>query len=240
MNVTSTATSTTPHDHTVVERPDGARSEVPVPTIVLEPVVHLQMGTEVGAEALSRFAGEQDPRAVFRVAHGRGLGVDLELRCLALVVDHLNATDRTGGGFVGVNLSAGALTDPRCLVLLERQPRHRLVIELTDQSDPTELALLRRRIEQVRDLGVRIALHVEGSVDTQAFSVIRPDMAKLRISRWHHGVHDDSKLAQFLSRAGVFVIAVGVDRSSDIASLQSHGVDAAQGHLYGLPRAASR
>jgi EAL domain-containing protein (putative c-di-GMP-specific phosphodiesterase class I) len=240
MNFTPTVPNRASNAHPLAEAPDDRWFDGLVPTIVLEPAMHLQTGTEVGAEALSRFAGEHDTRAVFRVAHRRGVGVDLELRSLALAIDHLDATDRTDDGFVGVNLSAVALTDPRCLVLLEHHRCQRLVIELTDQSDPRELALLRRRIDEVRELSVRIALHVEGTVDTQAFSVIQPDMAKLRISRWHHGAHDDSNLAQFLSGAGVFVIAVGVDRASDITSLQSHGVDAAQGHVYGLPRTASR
>jgi EAL domain-containing protein (putative c-di-GMP-specific phosphodiesterase class I) len=156
------------------------------------------------------------------------------------VLDHVRATDGTSPGFVGVNLSAAALADPRCLALLEHQQCHRLVVELTDQTIAPELAVLRRRVDEVRDLGVRIALHVSGSIDTRAFSVIRPEMAKLRVARWHDTMCDNSKLARFLSGAGVFVIAVGADRRDEIEMLQAHGVDAAQGHMFGLPRTARR
>lgn len=255
MDSTLTAFSTPPHAPNATGRPDGAMTPPSEGTVadgfrdlvegrgldvVLEPIIHLQTGVEMGVEALARFDGPLATDAVFRMAHARGLGVDLELRCLDRVLDHVRATDGSSPGFVGVNLSAAALADPRCLSLLEGQPSHRLVVELTDQTLAPELATLRRRVDEVRDLGARIALHVAGSIDTVAFSVIQPEMAKLRVARWHDATCDNSKLARFLSGAGVFVIAVGADRRDEIEMFQAHGVDAAQGHMYGLPRTARR
>jgi EAL domain-containing protein (putative c-di-GMP-specific phosphodiesterase class I) len=41
-------------------------------------------------------------------------------------------------------------------------------------------------------------------------------------------------------RAGVFVVAVGVEHDDELAVLRRLGVDAVQGHLFGQPRAIEK
>ena len=77
-----------------------------------DPIVHLQTGAVVGNEALASFPGQLSTAAWFGLAHAMGVGVDLELSMLDAVLDrYRNETS----GFVGVNASADALTDPRFL-----------------------------------------------------------------------------------------------------------------------------
>lgn len=214
----------------------------PAPWLSLEPIIHLQTGAEVGVEALARFDGPLPTDAVFRLAHAEGIGNDLELRCLHRVLKHLHATNSTDVGFVAVNLSPAALIDPRCLELIGRYECRRLVIELTDHTAAPEIAVLRRYLEEARDHQIRIGVHVSTRIDHDLFAIIHPDIAKIdvRSPTWHTIDDDNTELARYLSRLGAFVVAVGVHSRDTLTHLRRHGIDAAQGHMIGLPRTVDR
>lgn len=204
------------------------------PDLQHQPITHIQSRTEVGAEALARFPGSVPTAEWFRTAHALGVGVDLELRILHEVVQTLH--DRRSG-FCSVNLSPTALLDPRCLDILMRARGGELVIEITDQTVMPRLALLRRRLDEVRDLGVRVAVHVSefGTETMQLLTLARPDVIKLDpplTAALAAGRARSTTAANFFTycrQAGVFVVAVGVETREQLVALHDVGVDAFQG-----------
>lgn len=210
----------------------------PGPGLVLQPVVHIQSGVQVGAEALARFPGPMPTAAWFRAAHDIDVGIDLELRILREVVQLLG--DRVAG-FVGVNLSPGAVLDARSTELLARAADAELVIEITDQTVVPKLSMLRARLDAVRQLGIRVAVHVSefGPATTQLLTLSRPDVVKFDpvLTAALAGGRTEPALAAdlftFCRQEGVFVVAVGVETPDQLAALQHAGVDAYQGHLAG-------
>ncbi|MFP5488623.1 MAG: EAL domain-containing protein [Acidimicrobiia bacterium] len=206
------------------------------PGLILQPVVHIQSGAQVGAEALARFPGPMSTADWFRAAHALGVGADLELRILHDVVDHL---DERPGGFVGVNLSPSVLLDPRSTDLLHRAADAELMIEITDQTVMPKLSILRTRLDEVRRLGVRVAIHVsEFSMSTlQSLMLAGPDVAKLdppitaAVAAGRARSTTAESLFTFCRQEGVFVIAVGVETREQLAALQDSGVDAYQGFV---------
>ena len=206
------------------------------PGLLLQPVTHIQSGVQVGAEALARFPGAMSTAEWFQTAHALDVGADLELRILHEVVQRL---DRRAVGFVGVNLSPSVLLDPRSLEILRHAAEAELLIEITDQTVMPKLSLLRSRLDEVRQLGIRVAIHVsEFSLATmQMLTIIRPDVIKLdppitaAIAAGRAGSASAANLFTFCRQEGVFVVAVGVETRQQLEALQDAGVDAYQGYF---------
>lgn len=204
------------------------------PSVTFQSITHIQSRADVGAEALARFPGSLPTAAWFRLAHALEVGADLELRILHEVVERL---DDRPSGFVGVNLSPQALLDPRCMEILSRARGAELVIEITDQTVMPRMTLLKARLDEVRDLGIRIAVHVsEFGLDTlQTVMLARPDVVKLDppiTSALATGRARSTTADNFFTycrQAGVFVVAVGIETREQLAELHDVGVDAFQG-----------
>jgi EAL domain-containing protein (putative c-di-GMP-specific phosphodiesterase class I) len=206
------------------------------PGLLLQPVMHIQSGVQVGAEALARFPGSMTTAEWFQTAHALEVGADLELRILHEVVQRL---DRRGAGFVGVNLSPSVLLDPRSMEILRRASDAELVIEITDQTVMPKLSVLRTRLDEVRQLGIRVAIHVSefGLATMQLLTVARPDVIKLdppitaAVAAGRARSTTAGNVFTFCRQEGVFVVAVGVETREQLVALQDAGVDAYQGYF---------
>lgn len=204
------------------------------PGLVLQPVTHIQSGVQVGAEALARFPGSMTTAEWFQTAHALDVGADLELRILHEVIQHL---DLRPAGFVGVNLSPSVLLDPRSMETLRQAADVELVVEITDQTVMPKLSTLRTRLDDVRQLGIRVAIHVSefGLATMQMLTIARPDVIKLdppitaAVAAGRAGSTTASNLFTFCRQEGVFVVAVGVETRQQLDALQHAGVDAFQG-----------
>jgi EAL domain-containing protein (putative c-di-GMP-specific phosphodiesterase class I) len=206
------------------------------PSLVVEPIVHIQSRIEVGGEALARFPGSIGTREWFRIADAFGVKTDLELRIIADVAAQATSSE----GFLSANVSPETLFDPRCADVLQRQTGAELVLELTDHESVPKLTVLRRHLDELRNLGVRVAVHVSsfGVDTTRLLMLAAPDVVKLDPSLsagLSHGAHDSTAASNFFAycrHEGVFVVAVGVCSPNELAALHDRGVDAAQGrHL---------
>lgn len=204
------------------------------PGLVLQPVTHIQSGVQVGAEALARFPGSLSTAEWFQTAHALDVGADLELRILHEVVKRL---DRGAAGFVGVNLSPTVLLDPRSMEILRQASDAELVVEITDQTVMPKLSVLRSRLDEVRQLGIRVAIHVSefGLATMQMLTIARPDVIKLdppmtaAVAAGRAGSTTAMNMFTFCRQEGVFVVAVGVETRQQLDALQHAGVDAYQG-----------
>lgn len=206
------------------------------PTIEFDPIVHIQSGCQVGAEALARFAGDGTPAEWFRCAHAVGAGVDLELRVLQAVTAQLDGRV----GFVGANLSPRALVDPRTPATLDGLGGAELVIEVTDQTVLPKWSVLSAGIDGIRDRGARIAMHVT-QFDHEvlgAMMQLQPDVIKLgpeltaAIAAGRAASTAADNVFRYCRREGVFLVAVGVEHHDQIGPLRDRGVDATQGQVH--------
>jgi EAL domain-containing protein (putative c-di-GMP-specific phosphodiesterase class I) len=206
------------------------------PGLLLQPVTHIQSGVQVGAEALARFPGSMTTAEWFQTAHALDVGADLELRVLHEVVQRLDQRDV---GFVGVNLSPNVLLDPRSMEILGDAADAELLVEITDQTVMPKLSVLRTRLDEVRQLGIRVAIHVSefGLATMRLLTIIRPDVIKLdppitaAIATGRARSTAASNLFTFCRQEGVFVVAVGVETRRQLDALQDAGVDAYQGYF---------
>lgn len=220
------------------------------PQIVFQPIHHLETGQIIGAEALSRFPLDLTTMQWFEEAYRLGLGADLELSAVAATVDRLDEATwgRIGWNFIGLNVSPALVFDERFSAVIAGYPGDRLMIELTEQSTTVAYVALRQRLEGLRDLGMRIAVN---SVKCEPTNLVRlldiaPEIIKLDVSFTAALVREPGRRAlasdilRDCIRAGVFVVAVGVEHDDELAVLRKLGVDAVQGHLFGQPRSIDK
>ncbi len=211
------------------------------PTIVFQPIVALDDGRRVGAEALSRFPAEwgTPPDVTFAEATSIGVGVELELLAVHCAVSHLSDIS----GYLAINFSPETLLDERCMELLSALPIDRLVLELSEHDPVKDYDHLARVLAPLREQGLRLAIDDVGA----GFSSLRhimlttPDVIKLDRSIVA-GVGTDKllltlvhALTSFGHGAGAAVVAEGVETMDDATVLRTAGVDYAQGWYFGRP-----
>jgi EAL domain-containing protein (putative c-di-GMP-specific phosphodiesterase class I) len=204
------------------------------PTIVFQPIVHLESGAIIAREAVVRFPGDDAPTSITGMA---GLPIELELGALRATLCELSqAQDAT---FVCVNLSHRLLADGRLAELLSEFACDRIVLEVDGEIELARLRSLRNDLDRLRAHGVRFALNGVGTgrAKLEHVMAIEPEIIKIDVSdaqRLGRELHRRAVVAEIVDvgrQFGAFVIATGIESSEQISVAQDLGVDAGQGLL---------
>lgn len=221
-------------------RPDETlHDEYDAASTVYQPIVHLDSGLTIGAEALTRFAGES-PAPRFDRARRTGELVALELEAASRVVAEQDRWP-TSWASVSINVSEWTLTDPRLAECL-RAIGNKVMVDVVNGPEAGDRSSLRRALSRLRAHGTRIALdgwnHTNDNV--ARLERLRPDAVKLSVGTtatlggsWQVAEHE--RLAARCRRAGILLMAVGVEAAWQRKVLTDLGVEAAQGYHLGRP-----
>lgn len=212
------------------------------PSIRYQPIVHLETGVVIGAEAFSRFPSDAPVLDWFRCAEDAGLGSELELRAVDNILEVRSRWPQSWE-MVCVNVSPERLRDERMRQTLTSLPESRLVVELTDQTALPDDWQLRDQLERLRTDGALIAVSGLRPGDSQYERILRiqPEIVKLDVAVLDRIDADPARkqaveeLVSACRRTGVFVVAVGIEKEDQLRFVRSMGIDAAQGHLFGVP-----
>jgi PAS domain S-box-containing protein len=211
--------------------------------MVFQPIMGLD-GSVAGVESLARFSGppNRSPDQWFAEASEVGLGVELELLAVRLAVAQLAALPE---GYVAVNLSPTSLLSDelRRLVADVSFPSTRVVIELTEHVEITRYDDVRAAIDELRALGMRLAVDDAGSgfASLKHILELRPDFIKLDRTMVAGIATDPARralaaaLADFASSIGARVVAEGVEAIDELQAVRVAGIGWAQGYLFGQP-----
>jgi EAL domain-containing protein (putative c-di-GMP-specific phosphodiesterase class I) len=211
--------------------------------MVFQPVLDLQKEAVVGYEALARFllTPRRTPDRWFAEAWAVGLGYELEVSALEAALD---AGLPGGDGFLAVNLSPGALVDPRFLPFLDRSSElDRLVVEITEHAVVEDYELLNRSLGELRQRQVRVAVDDAGAgyASLRHVLILRPDFIKLDGSLIT-GIHaDPAKRAVavgMISSAhelGAEVVAEAIEQAEELSCVARLGANLGQGYHLGRP-----
>jgi EAL domain-containing protein (putative c-di-GMP-specific phosphodiesterase class I) len=210
---------------------------------VYQPVVRISDGQVIGYEALTRFADPagSDPARAFREAAIAGLGTELEVAAVALALAGRAALP--ADLWLSVNLSPAAVLSDAALELLATHQDSNLIVEITEHARVDDYAALAARTAQLRSFGIEIAVDDAGAgyASFRHIMRLRPHLIKLDIEITH-GIHLDPirqalahTLVVFAWKTGATLLAEGVENQREAETLQSLGVDIAQGYLFGRP-----
>jgi EAL domain-containing protein (putative c-di-GMP-specific phosphodiesterase class I) len=213
--------------------------------VALQPIVDLASGEIVGAEALARFAdadGRTIPtEAVFLDAHALGLGTELELAAVRLA---LRSHDRLPEGlYLALNASPALLAGDDLPAMLAAHERRPLVVELTEHQAVEDYVALGRSLDDLRALGVRVAIDDVGSGFSSFRHVTRVNPEILKLDRsLVCGIDDDpvrqslaAAIVAFAADVGAVVVSEGIESESELACLRGLAVGLGQGFFLGRP-----
>ena len=217
--------------------------------MVFQPVVDLRAGDVHGYEALVRGpvdAGFEMPAALFHLASTAKLSGEMLRACFRCAMD--SATELPAGADLFLNVSPGLVNDPRFReVLLDAKegavPPSRIVIELSESVAVRNYELLERGLADLRAAGARLAIDDVGAGYANLAHVVRlkPDYLKLDMSlvRDVHIERAKRALVRSLLVAsediGAQVVAEGIEKDEERATVVELGVRLAQGFLWGHP-----
>jgi EAL domain-containing protein (putative c-di-GMP-specific phosphodiesterase class I) len=213
--------------------------------VVLQPIVEVETGRRIGAEALSRFppAWNRPPDVCFAEAHEIGVGDRLEILALRKAAEHLDGV----GGYIAMNISPTTLLTGECLDLLGRLPLDRIVLELSEHQQVEDYDRLKGVLAPLRGGGMRLAIDDVGAGFSSLRHIVltQPDVIKLDRSIVT-GVGADPvlrvltrSLVDLAAACGATVVAEGVETEADSLALAGLGVHHGQGWFYGRPAAPS-
>jgi diguanylate cyclase (GGDEF)-like protein len=218
---------------------------------VYQPIVDLVSGRVVAFEGLIRLPEDapfSDPGQLFRAAEASGRTFDLDLACIAAVVD---GAGPLGDQFaLSLNVSPRTLEAPEFVAdrLVARMASagwepDRLIIEVTERDQIEDVDRIRTVLSRLQEFGVRTAADDvgAGNAGLRLLSQIHFDIVKLDLSLVQEGARRESSLAVIRSlsdlaaRWGAMVVAEGVETPAQLHVLRTLGVPLAQGYLLGRP-----
>jgi EAL domain-containing protein (putative c-di-GMP-specific phosphodiesterase class I) len=209
--------------------------------IHLQPIVRLDSGETVAVEALTRFADDTSPEAVFGEATTYGLGAALERAAVAAAIEA--AAPLSPEIALSVNLAADVLQNDDALRQLLADTKRSLIVELTEHERIDDYAGVRAALEL---LGPRVKLAIDdagsGFASLRHIFALRPDYVKFDIE-WVRGIDRDpvrralvSGLVYFGNETGCELIAEGIETDAELAALRELGIRLGQGYLLGRPQ----
>lgn len=231
--------------HTMSPVPIWDRFSPSLLRVAYQPIVALATGGILAHEALARpFSATGEPirpDVLFGWAE-HGLQADV---LDAFVLERIlrDAAGRLDAdGLLFVNLRPGSVSTVMELLLQQTWVSSlRVVLELVEQaSEGTDLAL---SLGPLREAGYRVAIDDVGAGYSSLARLIvtRPDFAKIDLSLVRDIDRDPVKfslveaIVRFAKRAGIFLIAEGVETAAELHTLQELGTEYAQGYFLGKP-----
>ncbi len=226
----------------VHERIEAVLADPTTLRIVHQPIVTVGSLAPVGYEALARFPGDapEPPDVWFADARTIGLGVELELLAVRRALETLDSVPP--GTFLTINVGTATLRHDRFAALLATVDGTRLVVELTEGEAGRDLLTAERRA-QLRDAGLRLAVDDLGAGFAGLARLVDLDPEIVKIDRFLTiGAGEDPRRSAVLAAAlhfceatGATLVAEGIERDEDLATIVDLGVPLAQGYLLGRP-----
>jgi EAL domain-containing protein (putative c-di-GMP-specific phosphodiesterase class I) len=207
-----------------------------------QPIVALDTGAVVGAEALTRFPNTHRPAdAWFDDAERVGLGTQLQLAVIERAVALVGLLP--AGAFLTFNVGPHVLAGPDLLDLLELVDPERVIIELTEHVRIDDYDLLLDSLSRVRERGARLAVDDTGAGFASLGHILRlrPELIKLDC-QFTRGIDTDPTrrslahaLVSFAHDIGAEVVSEGIETAAELDAVRALGVPYGQGYFLSRP-----
>lgn len=218
--------------------------------IAYQPIVQLGSGSVIAYEALARprHPSASEPLSYFAALEAGGLRMAGEWAALRAAIE--GAQTRPPRTKLFVNASPSTLLDPRFDIraLVELAGRHGsspddVVVEVTESEAIGDLDALAQRTQEMRRLGVGLAVDDAGAghASFRVITRLRPSFIKLDrelvtavdVDGARHAFVE--AMVRFSRQIGSRLIAEGIETDGELISLAGLGVEAGQGFFLARP-----
>lgn len=227
--------------------------------VVYQPIVELASGRTTAAEALLRWThpewGPISPAEFIPIAEETGLILQIGEQVIAACCRQLRCwlSEGTDPLALHLNVSARQVYDSPLVNQLSKQlqladvPGSLITVELTETAVIADRSAALETLQQLTELGVRIALDDYGTgqaslgyLNSFPFDVIKLDRMLIRdIAHSHKDDIIATSSIEMSHALGLTVIGEGIETSVQHQLLSTIGCDYGQGYLYGHPGPAS-
>lgn len=211
-------------------------------TVRCQPIVRLDTGAVVGAEALTRFPRTHRPAdAWFDDAQRVGLGPRLQLAVIERAVSLVGLLPT--GAFLTFNVGPDVLAGPELLDILDMVDPERVIIELTEHARIDDYDRLLDSLSRVRERGARLAVDDTGAGFSSLGHILhlRPELIKLDW-QFTRGIDTDPArrslahaLVSFAHDIGAEVVSEGIETAAELDTVRALGVSYGQGYFLSRP-----
>jgi EAL domain-containing protein (putative c-di-GMP-specific phosphodiesterase class I) len=211
-------------------------------TVRCQPIVALDSGAVVGAEALTRFPNTHRPAdAWFNDAQRVGLGPQLQLAVVEEAVALVGLLPP--GAFLTFNVGPDVLAGTDLLGLLDLVDPERVIIELTEHVRIDDYDGLLDSLSRLRERGVRLAVDDTGAGFASLGHILhlRPELIKLDC-QFTRGIDSDPArrslaraLVTFARDIGAEVVSEGIETAAELDTVRQLGVPYGQGYFLSRP-----
>ena len=218
---------------------------------VFQPIMDFRVRAILGYEALIRGpAGSalHRPDQLFAAAARSGVALDLEHACREASLRAFAALRLAGRLFL--NVTPGCLLDhkmmnghTRALLAELGIAPNRIVIELTENQQITDLPGIHEAMLHYRGRGFQIAIDDlgEGFANLRMWSELKPEFVKID-KHFVHGIADDRIKFHFVRAmqdlaeiCNASLVAEGIERAEDFACIRDMGIACGQGYFIAVP-----
>lgn len=218
---------------------------------VFQPIFDYRLRSIFGYEALIRGPEGSPlhrPDQLFAAATRCDLRLELEHACREVSLRAFAALRLSGRLFL--NASPGSLLDPRMMNGQTREllaelglAPNRIVIELTENQQITDLPGIEEAIYHYRGRGFQIAIDDlgEGFANLRMWSQLRPEFVKID-RHFVHGIADDRIKFHFVRAmqdlaeiCNASLVAEGIERAEDFVCIRDMGIACGQGYFIARP-----
>lgn len=218
---------------------------------VFQPIIDFRVRAILGYESLIRGPQGSDlhlPGQLFAAAARCGLARELEHACREASLRAFAAQRLAGRLFL--NVTPGCLLDER---MMNGQTRallselgiapNRIVIELTENQQITDMPGILEAMQHYRGRGFQIAIDDlgEGFANLRMWSELKPEFVKID-KHFVHGIADDRIKFHFVRAmqdlaeiCNASLVAEGIERVEDLICIRDMGIACGQGYFIAFP-----
>ena len=220
---------------------------------VFQPIIDFRVRSILGFEALIRGPESSPlhtPSALFAAARAAGRMADLEHACRETSLRAFAGLRLPGRLFI--NVTPGVLLTPPWMngatqrLLAELGiAENRVVIELTENQQITDLPEMQEALQHFRGRGFQIAIDDlgEGFANLRMWSEVRPEFVKID-RHFIDGIADDRMKYHFVramqdlgESCNAALVAEGLERQEDFECVRDMGIACGQGFFIARPAA---
>lgn len=215
-------------------------------TAYLQPIVDLDTGLPVGAEALSRWHhadGVRSAGAYMDLASELGMEADISIGVIETVAEYQTHHSQSGGPWITVNMPPQQLNQVFDHFSRSTHTLANLTLEITERAAVTDLEQARRLLSEARAAGAQVFLDDFG-VGQSSLSLLTDlplDGIKIdagfvqQLTSSHSARAVVQTISDLGERMGLTVIAEGIETEEQSDLLRRLGVRLAQGYLFSPP-----
>ncbi len=218
---------------------------------LFQPILDLDTGHIHGYEGLIRGPSDSmqhSPLALLKAADLAGLRAEMEILCIEVIIGDFSRLKLDANLFINLSprfVSCSTPTLDRLLLILKTHqlPPERVVIELTEDSNPDEMSDQGDCLNRYREHGFRFALDDlgEGYSSLRRWSEHRPNYVKID-KHFTSGINQDPVKLQFVRslqqiavNSGARLIAEGIETRAEFVVMRDLGISLGQGYFIARP-----